>query len=109
MEREEPCCWGIWSHRQHRGKSRGTAATIVLDPIIILGQSKSPEEREFYLRMAIQKKWSSRELERQFKAALFERSVTQPASAEAISPCRSGSVSQCLHDRVGSRVLLCRL
>ncbi|VVN88136.1 Putative nuclease YhcG [Pseudomonas fluorescens] len=47
--------------------------------LIILNQSKRPEEREFYLRMAIQEKWSSRELERQFKAALFERSVISPA------------------------------
>ncbi len=46
--------------------------------LIIFGQCKRPEEREFYLRMCIQEKWSSRELERQFKAALFERSVTQP-------------------------------
>ncbi|MBX8546505.1 PDDEXK nuclease domain-containing protein [Pseudomonas cichorii] len=51
---------------------------------IILGQSKSPEEREFYLRMAVQEKWSSRELERQFKVALFERSVTQPAKVSAL-------------------------
>ncbi|WP_130907417.1 PDDEXK nuclease domain-containing protein [Pseudomonas sp. Sample_16] len=47
--------------------------------LLILTQSKDPQEREFYLRMAIQEKWSTRELERQFKAALFERSVTQPA------------------------------
>lgn len=52
--------------------------------LIILGQSKRPEEREFYLRMAIQEKWSSRELERQFKTALFERSVTQPAKVSAV-------------------------
>ncbi len=52
--------------------------------LIILGQGKRPEEREFYLRMAIQEKWSSRELERQFKAALFERSITQPAKASAV-------------------------
>ena len=52
--------------------------------LIILGQSKRPEEREFYLRMAIKEKWSSRELERQFKAALFERSVTQPAKVSAV-------------------------
>jgi predicted nuclease of restriction endonuclease-like (RecB) superfamily len=51
--------------------------------LIILNQSKRPEEREFYLRMAIQEKWSSRELERQFKAALFERSIISPAK---ISP-----------------------
>jgi predicted nuclease of restriction endonuclease-like (RecB) superfamily len=52
--------------------------------LIILGQSKRPEEREFYLRMAVQEKWSSRELERQFKAALFDRSVTQPAKVSAV-------------------------
>ncbi|MGB5855689.1 MAG: PDDEXK nuclease domain-containing protein [Oceanisphaera sp.] len=47
--------------------------------LLILSQSKRPEEREFYLRMAIQEKWSSRELERQLKSALFERSVLKPA------------------------------
>jgi predicted nuclease of restriction endonuclease-like (RecB) superfamily len=46
--------------------------------LIILNQSKRPEEREFYLRLAIQEKWSKRELERQFNAALFERSVLNP-------------------------------
>ncbi len=46
--------------------------------LIILNQSKHPEEREFYLRLAIQEKWSKREMERQFKAALFERSVLNP-------------------------------
>jgi len=47
--------------------------------LIIFSQSKLPQEREFYVRMAVQEKWSKRELERQLKAALFERSVTQPA------------------------------
>jgi predicted nuclease of restriction endonuclease-like (RecB) superfamily len=42
--------------------------------LIILSRSKHPEEREFYLRMAVQK-WSSRELERQFTTALFERVI----------------------------------
>ncbi|HAD04658.1 MAG TPA: DUF1016 domain-containing protein [Desulfuromonas sp.] len=46
--------------------------------IIILNQSKRPEEREFYLRLAIQEQWSKRELERQFKVALFERTVLNP-------------------------------
>jgi predicted nuclease of restriction endonuclease-like (RecB) superfamily len=46
--------------------------------LIILGQSKRPEEREFYLRLAIQEKWGKRELERQFKTALFERTVLHP-------------------------------
>lgn len=49
--------------------------------LIILSQSKRPEEREFYLRMAIREKWSTRELERQFKTALFERTVLEPAKS----------------------------
>ena len=46
--------------------------------LIILNQSKRPEEREFYLRLAISEQWSKRELERQFIAALFERTVLSP-------------------------------
>jgi predicted nuclease of restriction endonuclease-like (RecB) superfamily len=46
--------------------------------LIILSQSKRPEEREFYLRLAVREQWSSRELERQFKTALFERTVLNP-------------------------------
>ncbi|VVP57435.1 Putative nuclease YhcG [Pseudomonas fluorescens] len=52
--------------------------------LLILTQSKHPQEREFYLRLAVQEKWSTRELERQLKAALFERSITQPAKASAV-------------------------
>jgi predicted nuclease of restriction endonuclease-like (RecB) superfamily len=52
--------------------------------LIILGQSKRPEEREFYLRMCVQEQWGSRDLERQFKAALFERAVLQPAKVSAV-------------------------
>lgn len=52
--------------------------------LVIFSQSKLPEEREFYLRMAIQEKWSKRELERQFQSALFERSITQPAKVSAV-------------------------
>jgi predicted nuclease of restriction endonuclease-like (RecB) superfamily len=46
--------------------------------LIILGQSKRRQEREFYVRIAIEEKWTKRELERQFKAALFERVVLSP-------------------------------
>jgi predicted nuclease of restriction endonuclease-like (RecB) superfamily len=46
--------------------------------LIILSQSKREEEREFYLRQAIKEKWSKRELERQFRSALFERAVLHP-------------------------------
>ena len=47
--------------------------------LIILTQSKRPEEREFYLRMALQQRWSKRELERQFRLAAFERALLTPA------------------------------
>jgi predicted nuclease of restriction endonuclease-like (RecB) superfamily len=51
--------------------------------LVILGQSRRPEEREFYLRLAAQEQWSSRELERQFKAALFERTMLHPPKVSA--------------------------
>lgn len=74
--------------RQFAGAEEKVSALLTQLPwthnLIILGQSKLPEEREFYLRMAIQEKWSSRELERQLKTALFERSVTQPAKVSAV-------------------------
>ena len=52
--------------------------------LIIISQSKREEEREFYLRMAIKEQWSSRELERQFKTALFERTVLHPPKVSAV-------------------------
>ncbi|MCQ3000744.1 PDDEXK nuclease domain-containing protein [Pseudomonas syringae] len=62
--------------------------------LIILSQSKLTEEREFYLRMAIQEKWSKRELERQLKTALFERSVLSPAKVTpVVSQIHPGALS----------------
>jgi len=52
--------------------------------LIIISQSKREEEREFYLRMAIKEQWSSRELERQFKTALFERTILNPPKVSAV-------------------------
>lgn len=52
--------------------------------LIILSQSKSSEEREFYLRLALQEKWGKRELERQIKMALFERTVLSPPKMSPI-------------------------
>ncbi len=45
---------------------------------IILNQSKNTEEREFYLRMALQENWTERELEKQIKSNLFERVFLWP-------------------------------
>ena len=41
----------------------------------ILSQTKSPEERLFYLSGCIKEKWSMRELRRQLNSAVFERSL----------------------------------
>lgn len=74
-------------YETYRGDEKVSALLTQLpwtQNLIILNQSKRPEEREFYLHMAIREKWSSRELERQFKAALFERSIAQPAKASAV-------------------------
>lgn len=49
--------------------------------ILILSRSKRPEEREFYLRMTLQERWTKRELERQLSGALFERVVVSPLAA----------------------------
>jgi predicted nuclease of restriction endonuclease-like (RecB) superfamily len=41
--------------------------------LIILSQAKTIEEKEFYLRLCIKEKYSSRELERQINSGVFER------------------------------------
>jgi predicted nuclease of restriction endonuclease-like (RecB) superfamily len=53
--------------------------------LLILGQSKRPEEREFYLRLAVQAKWSSRELDRQIRSAAFERTVLSDKKLAAVT------------------------
>ena len=81
----------IWRMRQFHEAYQGQA---ILSPLvrelpwthnlIILSRSKRPEEREFYLKMAAQEKWSKRELERQFDTALFERVVLSPAKVSPL-------------------------
>jgi predicted nuclease of restriction endonuclease-like (RecB) superfamily len=43
--------------------------------LLIMAESKRPEEREFYIRLAIKSHWSKRELERQLQGAAFERTM----------------------------------
>lgn len=52
--------------------------------LIVLGQCKRPEERAFYLRKSVQERWSSRELERQFRLGAFERVVLSPPKLSAV-------------------------
>lgn len=51
--------------------------------LIILARAKSPEEREFYLRLCILESYSKRELERQIDSGYFERSMI---STKKLSP-----------------------
>jgi len=86
----------LWRMRQfnetYRDDPKLSALVRVLPwthNLIILGQSKRSEEREFYLRMAVQEKWSSRELERQFTSGHLRAGCARPAktlgSAERIA------------------------
>ena len=50
---------------------------------MILSGCELSEEREFYLKMAAQEQWSSRQLERQLSGALFERVVLSPTKLAA--------------------------
>ena len=62
--------------------------------LIILTQSKRPEEREFYLRMAVQERWGKRELERQYRLGAFERAVLSPAKVSpALTQMHGAAVS----------------
>lgn len=44
----------------------------------ILSRTKRKEEREFYLRIAAQQRWSVREVARQIDSGLFERAILNP-------------------------------
>jgi predicted nuclease of restriction endonuclease-like (RecB) superfamily len=50
--------------------------------LIILGQARPPDTREFYILTAVRERWSSRELERQIRSGAALRS---PASARKVS------------------------
>ncbi|MDR1877058.1 MAG: PDDEXK nuclease domain-containing protein [Flavobacteriaceae bacterium] len=52
--------------------------------LTILSRTKTTEEREFYLRLTIQERYSSRELERQINSAVFERVMIGNAKLSAV-------------------------
>jgi predicted nuclease of restriction endonuclease-like (RecB) superfamily len=47
--------------------------------LAIMSRSKRDEEREFYLRVASQERWSFRDLQRRLDGGLFERVILSPA------------------------------
>jgi predicted nuclease of restriction endonuclease-like (RecB) superfamily len=75
----------LWRMRQFFESYRGASELSTLlrelpwsSNLHILAKAKRPEEREFYLRMAIQQRWSVRDLARQIDSSLFERAVLNP-------------------------------
>ena len=75
----------LWRMRQffqtYQGEAKLSPLVRVLPwthNLIILTQAKRAEEREFYLRMAVQQRWPKRELERQFRLGAFEQAVLNP-------------------------------
>jgi predicted nuclease of restriction endonuclease-like (RecB) superfamily len=50
----------------------------------ILSRAKREEEREFYLRTAVQQRWAVRELARQMDSGLFERVVLHPPKLSTV-------------------------
>ncbi|KIM06623.1 MAG: hypothetical protein KU38_12755 [Sulfurovum sp. FS08-3] len=52
--------------------------------LLILSSSKSNEEREFYIHLAINTKYSSRELDRQIQSGVFERTMLANKKLSAV-------------------------
>lgn len=53
--------------------------------LIILSKSKSQEEREFYIRLAIKERYSKRELERQIDSGYYERTMLSKKVSPVVS------------------------
>jgi len=65
--------------------------------LIILSQTRLPEERSFYILTTIQQGWTKRELERQIRAQAFRRSMLEPARVSAALPPKA-VLREKLHD-----------
>ena len=80
----------LWRMRQFYETYQGNSklSTLVRElswshNLAIIMRAKRDEEREFYLKMAVQEHWSLRQLERQLAGALFGRVALSPAKLSA--------------------------
>ncbi len=64
----------------------------------ILSRAKTPDEREFYMRLCIRERYSSRELERQINSSLFERTRLAGAKLSALPREMEGDISAAFRD-----------
>jgi len=76
----------LWRMRQFFETYRGNPKLSTLlrelswsHNLAIMGRAKRDDEREFYLKLSVQERWSFRQLERQLAGALFERVALAPA------------------------------
>ncbi len=60
--------------------------------LIILFQTKSIEEKEFYLKSCTRERWSKRELERQIDSSLFERFMLSRKTDELIPKTKESQI-----------------
>ena len=60
--------------------------------LLIMSGSKSDEEREFYIRLAVKERYSSRQLERQMDSGYYERYQFRSAARIIGSTCCSSTV-----------------
>jgi predicted nuclease of restriction endonuclease-like (RecB) superfamily len=81
----------LWRMRQFFETYRGLPKLAALmreiswsHNLSIMSRCKRDEEREFYLRLAAQERWTFRELERQLAGALFERVILSPAKLSTL-------------------------
>ena len=67
--------------------------------LMIMGQNKRHEDREFYLGLAVKAKWSSREFAHQIKIAGFERTILSDKKLAALPRLLSQDASGFFKDR----------
>jgi len=65
--------------------------------LLILSKTKTSEEREFYIRLAIKERYSKRELERQLNTTVYERTILSSKSTHK-NPAIHQNIQQTIKD-----------
>jgi predicted nuclease of restriction endonuclease-like (RecB) superfamily len=66
--------------------------------LMIMSKCKSIEEKQFYVLFSAKEKWSSRELERQIKSSIFERTMLAKPKVSAVLTQLQKGVEQVFKD-----------
>jgi len=89
----------LWRMRQffvtYRDEPKLAALTRELPwthNVLVFNKCHNPEERDFYLRLAVRERWGNRELERQINGCLFERTLAgKPLLSQALRELQPGT------------------